>query len=136
MSADANFEKLNLLLPPAPKAMGVYKAVVVVGSLVYVSGHGPLKPDGTLMTGPEIVATISRDFSVGPRVLLAQIEAASVLGTVTELWESERILLSATPPMPSLLRTLQGTASPILQLRIIRVTRCLFFLTTAMVRLV
>jgi len=51
MSADAKLAELKLELPPAPKAMGVYKPVVVIGNLAYVSGHGPLKPDGTLMTG-------------------------------------------------------------------------------------
>ena len=51
MSADAKLAELKLELPPAPKAMGVYKPVVVVGNLAYVSGHGPLKPDGTLMVG-------------------------------------------------------------------------------------
>jgi enamine deaminase RidA (YjgF/YER057c/UK114 family) len=55
MSADANLktflDKQHLQLPPAPKAMGVYKPVVTVGNLVYVSGHGPLKADGSLMVG-------------------------------------------------------------------------------------
>jgi enamine deaminase RidA (YjgF/YER057c/UK114 family) len=51
MSADAKLAELKLELPPAPKAMGVYKPVVVLGNLAYVSGHGPLKPDGTLLTG-------------------------------------------------------------------------------------
>jgi enamine deaminase RidA (YjgF/YER057c/UK114 family) len=51
MSADAKLAELKLELPPAPKAMGVYKPVVVVGNMAYVSGHGPLKPDGTLMAG-------------------------------------------------------------------------------------
>ncbi|MEZ5327365.1 MAG: RidA family protein [Verrucomicrobiales bacterium] len=51
MSADAKIIELNLELPPAPKPMGVYKPVVVVGNLVYLSGHGPLLPDGTLITG-------------------------------------------------------------------------------------
>jgi enamine deaminase RidA (YjgF/YER057c/UK114 family) len=51
MSADAKLEELKLELPPAPKPAGVYKPVVVVGNLVYVSGHGPLKSDGSLMTG-------------------------------------------------------------------------------------
>lgn len=31
--------------------MGVYKPVVICGTMIYVSGHGPLKADGTLMTG-------------------------------------------------------------------------------------
>lgn len=51
MSAEARLKELGLELPPAPKPMGVYKPVVVVDKLVYVSGHGPLKADGTLMVG-------------------------------------------------------------------------------------
>lgn len=51
MSADARIAELNLELPPAPKPGGVYKPVVVVGNMAYVSGHGPLLPDGTMITG-------------------------------------------------------------------------------------
>ena len=51
MSADARFAALKLELPPAPKPAGVYKPVIVVGNMAYVSGHGPLKNDGSLMTG-------------------------------------------------------------------------------------
>jgi len=51
MSAEARFTELKLELPPAPKPMGVYKPVVVVGNLAYVSGHGPLKPDLSLIKG-------------------------------------------------------------------------------------
>lgn len=51
MSAEAQLAALKLELPPAPKPMGVYKPIVVVGNMAYVSGHGPLKSDKTLMTG-------------------------------------------------------------------------------------
>lgn len=51
MDADARFAALNLELPPAPKPVGVYKPLVVVGNLAYVSGHGPLLPDKSLITG-------------------------------------------------------------------------------------
>jgi enamine deaminase RidA (YjgF/YER057c/UK114 family) len=51
MSAEKKLKELNLELPPAPKPAGVYKPVVVVGQLAYVSGHGPLKADKTLITG-------------------------------------------------------------------------------------
>ncbi len=51
MSADARLTELGLQLPPAPKPAGVYKPVVVIGNLAYVSGHGPLKTDGTMLTG-------------------------------------------------------------------------------------
>ncbi len=51
MSAEAQIAALKLELPPAPKAAGVYQPVLIVGDLAYVSGHGPLRPDGTLITG-------------------------------------------------------------------------------------
>ncbi|HEY2841570.1 MAG TPA: RidA family protein [Pirellulales bacterium] len=51
MSADARFAQLKFELPPAPKPAGVYKPVIVVGNMAYVSGHGPLKNDGSLLTG-------------------------------------------------------------------------------------
>ncbi len=51
MSADARLIELGLELPPAPAPAGVYKPLVIVERLVYVSGHGPLLPDGTMLTG-------------------------------------------------------------------------------------
>lgn len=51
MGADARIKELGIELPMPPKPAGVYKPVVVVGNLAYVSGHGPLKSDATLMTG-------------------------------------------------------------------------------------
>jgi enamine deaminase RidA (YjgF/YER057c/UK114 family) len=51
MSAETRIKELKLELPPAPKPVAVYRPVVVVGDLVYVSGHGPLKSDKTLITG-------------------------------------------------------------------------------------
>ena len=51
MNAEARIKELGLDLPPAPKPVGVYKPVVVAGAFAYVSGHGPLKPDLSLITG-------------------------------------------------------------------------------------
>jgi enamine deaminase RidA (YjgF/YER057c/UK114 family) len=51
MNPEDRVKELNLQLPPPPKPAGVYKPVVVVGGMAYVSGHGPLKSDGTMMTG-------------------------------------------------------------------------------------
>jgi len=51
MSADARLAELGVELPPAPKPAGTYRPVVVVGDMAYVSGHGPLKPDKTMITG-------------------------------------------------------------------------------------
>src|SRR4051794_26366506 len=51
MSAESKLAELKLELPPIPKPAGVYKPVVVVGNMAYVSGHGPLKSDKTMITG-------------------------------------------------------------------------------------
>lgn len=51
MDADARFAALQLELPPAPKPMGTYKPISIVENLAYLSGHGPLRPDKTLITG-------------------------------------------------------------------------------------
>ncbi len=50
-SAEARFEALNLALPPAPTPVGVYQSMVVAGKFAYASGHGPIKADGSFMTG-------------------------------------------------------------------------------------
>jgi enamine deaminase RidA (YjgF/YER057c/UK114 family) len=51
MTAEENLVQLGYEVPPPPKPAGVYKPVVVVGELAYVSGHGPLNSDGTLIIG-------------------------------------------------------------------------------------
>jgi enamine deaminase RidA (YjgF/YER057c/UK114 family) len=48
---DTRIQELHLTLPPAPKPMAKYKPAVRVSNLLYLSGHGPLHPDGTLTKG-------------------------------------------------------------------------------------
>jgi len=50
-SPETRVQELHLTLPPAAKPVGVYKPAVRVGNLLFVSGHGPLKPDGSLILG-------------------------------------------------------------------------------------
>jgi enamine deaminase RidA (YjgF/YER057c/UK114 family) len=49
--ADQNFAALGLNLPPAPKPIGVYKPCLIDGKYLYVSGHGTVTDDGTLIIG-------------------------------------------------------------------------------------
>jgi len=58
ITADHQFEKLGLKLPPAPTPKGVYKPFLIVGNFVYVSGHGTTKDDGSLIIG-RIGATLT-----------------------------------------------------------------------------
>jgi enamine deaminase RidA (YjgF/YER057c/UK114 family) len=51
MNAEERFKKLGLKLPPAPAPLGVYKPYLIDGKYLYLSGHGPVREDKTLIIG-------------------------------------------------------------------------------------
>jgi enamine deaminase RidA (YjgF/YER057c/UK114 family) len=51
MKNSETIKKLGLVFPPSPKPLGVYRPTLVVDRFLYVSGHGPLKNDGSLIKG-------------------------------------------------------------------------------------
>lgn len=50
-TAEERFRQLGLSLPPAPEPLGVYKPYVIDGKYLYLSGHGPVQDDGSLIIG-------------------------------------------------------------------------------------
>jgi enamine deaminase RidA (YjgF/YER057c/UK114 family) len=48
---EQNFAVLGLNLPPAPQPLGVYKPCLIDGKYLYVSGHGTVKDDKSLIIG-------------------------------------------------------------------------------------
>ena len=79
MSADARIAELKLDLPPVPKPAGVYKPLVVTGKWCYVSGHGPLKSDKTMMTG-----RVGTEVDVAAGVASARQTGLAILATLRE----------------------------------------------------
>jgi enamine deaminase RidA (YjgF/YER057c/UK114 family) len=77
MDADARFAELKLELPPAPKPVGVYKPIVLVGNLAYLSGHGPMRPDTSLIRGK-----VGADLSLEEGKLAARQVGLSLLATI------------------------------------------------------
>jgi enamine deaminase RidA (YjgF/YER057c/UK114 family) len=77
MTPDEQFEKLNLNLPPAPKPLGVYKPFLTVGNLVYVSGHGTVKEDGSL-----IIGKVGLDMNADEAKLAARQVGLAILSTL------------------------------------------------------
>jgi enamine deaminase RidA (YjgF/YER057c/UK114 family) len=77
MDADARFAELSLELPPAPKPVGVYRPIVIVGNLAYLSGHGPLCPDKSLITGK-----VGADLSPTDAKLAARQAGLALLATL------------------------------------------------------
>jgi len=51
MTLEDRIKELNLQLPPAPPAGGVYKPVCIAGKMLYISGQGPVQKDKSLITG-------------------------------------------------------------------------------------
>lgn len=50
-TAEERFKQLGLSLPPAPEPLGVYKPYLLDGKYLYLSGHGPVQDDGSLIIG-------------------------------------------------------------------------------------
>ncbi len=51
LTAEQRFAQLGLSLPPAPTPLGVYKPCLTDGKYLYISGHGPVRDDKSLIIG-------------------------------------------------------------------------------------
>ena len=51
LTPELRFAQLNFTLPPAPTPVGVYKPCLIVGNHLYLSGHGPLLNNKSLIRG-------------------------------------------------------------------------------------
>ncbi len=69
---------LGLVLPPAPPPAGLYKPVLVVDGFLYVSGQGPMKTDGSYITGK-----VGEDMTLGEAKLAAEQVGLTMLATIT-----------------------------------------------------
>lgn len=79
ITPDQQFEKLGLKLPPAPKPLGVYKPFLIIGNLAYVSGHGTVKEDGTL-----IIGRVGKDMTMEEGKLAARQVGLAILATLKQ----------------------------------------------------
>jgi len=77
MNPEDRLVELRLDLPPAPKPLGVYKPLVICGGLAYVSGHGPLNSDKTLITG-----RVGADLDLGAGKAAARQTGLAILATL------------------------------------------------------
>jgi len=74
---ESRLTELGLELPTPPKPMGVYKPVLIIGNMLYVSGQGPLKPDGTLIKGK-----VGKDLTMEEGKLAARQVGLAMLSTI------------------------------------------------------
>ncbi len=77
MTADEKFDNLGLVLPPPPKPLGVYTPFLMVGNMVYVSGHGTVKEDGSL-----IIGRVGEDIDIESGKMAAQQVGLAIIATL------------------------------------------------------
>ncbi len=76
-NAEEQFEKTGLVLPPAPAPLGVYKPYLIDGKYLYLSGHGPVQNDKSL-----IIGRIGKDMDMEAGKLAAQQVGLAMLSTI------------------------------------------------------
>jgi enamine deaminase RidA (YjgF/YER057c/UK114 family) len=76
-TAEQNFAALGLNLPPAPQPLGVYKPFLIDGKYLYVSGHGTVKDDKSL-----IIGRIGQDLTPEEGKLAARQVGLAILSTI------------------------------------------------------
>jgi enamine deaminase RidA (YjgF/YER057c/UK114 family) len=77
MTPEENFAQLGLALPPAPKPLGVYKPLLIDGKHCFVSGHGTVQSDGSL-----IVGRIGDNMNIDEAKLAARQVGLAILSTL------------------------------------------------------
>jgi enamine deaminase RidA (YjgF/YER057c/UK114 family) len=74
---EENFKATGLNLPPAPTPLGVYKPCLVDGKYLYVSGHGTVQDDKSL-----IIGRIGEDMDMDAGKLAARQVGLAILSTI------------------------------------------------------
>jgi len=77
VNAEKNFKDLGLELPPAPKPLGVYKPALRIGNKSYISGHGTVQKDGSL-----IIGRVGKDLNIEEAKLAARQVGLAILSTL------------------------------------------------------
>lgn len=87
MKVEERLHELGLKVPEPPPAVGNYVGAVRVGSILFVSGHGPFR-DGK----PTFVGKLGREISVEEGQQSAQLVALNMLASIKqEIGELDRI---------------------------------------------
>ncbi len=114
MSAEDRVRELGLDLSNPPKPIANYMPAVQVGDIVYLSGHGPLRPDGTLAAGK-----VGADMSVEEAYDAARLVGIGLLSSLrAQIGSLDRVrrvvktlgMVNATPDFTDHPRVINGTS--------------------------
>ncbi len=77
--AEAKLKELNIQLPAVGKPIANYVKWVRTGNLIFLSGHGPQKPDGSYITGK-----LGKDISIEQGYDAARLTAIQLLASLKD----------------------------------------------------
>ena len=77
LNADERLRQTGLSLPPPPAPLGVYKPCLIDGKYLYLSGHGPVRDDATL-----IIGRIGEDMDIEEGKLAARQVGLTMMATI------------------------------------------------------
>ena len=101
MSAEANLKSKNITLPEAPRPVANYVTSLLVGNMLWVSGHGPAPADGV-----KTIGKLGADLTPEEGYLAARQTGLGILATVrSQLGSLDRVervvkvfgMVNATP---------------------------------------
>jgi enamine deaminase RidA (YjgF/YER057c/UK114 family) len=75
---EARITELKLTLPPTPKPVAKYKTAVLVGNMLYVSGHGPVK----IQNKEVVLGKVGKDLTLEQGKEAARTVGLAILSTV------------------------------------------------------
>ncbi|HAK79657.1 MAG TPA: hypothetical protein DCM71_22795 [Runella sp.] len=77
LSPEEAFAALELSLPPAPAPLGVYKPYLIDGKYLFLSGHGPVQDDKSL-----IIGRVGEELDIEQAKLAARQVGLTMLSTI------------------------------------------------------
>jgi enamine deaminase RidA (YjgF/YER057c/UK114 family) len=91
MKAEVRLKEIGLELPPAVRPVANYVSAVRTGNLVFLSGHGPVREDGTMSTG-KVGADLTLDEGYEAARRVALVLLASLKAEIGDLDKVRRVV--------------------------------------------
>ena len=91
MKVEEKIKEMGLELPPPIKPVANYVTAVRSGNLIFLSGHGPVRDDGTLITG-KVGADLSVEDGYQAARQVALVLLSSLKAAVGDLDKVKRIV--------------------------------------------
>ncbi len=112
MDAEARLKELGIELPPAPKPIGNYVAGVRAGNLLFMSGIGPRRSDGSSITGKLGTDLTTEEGYAAARVVALNMltNIRSVIGTLNRVERVVKVLgmVNSAPDFDQMPKVING----------------------------